>query len=369
MELFKFSHGADPMDIIEGEMINGATSKMWVERYSESGEFEIISPISAGLRDFLPEGTMISHTDTLELMIVENHEITEEEDADATVKTTGRSFVSYLEQRIIGADESRLSPIRGELASAEVVETTPVQIVNLIYYTIHPIQTGSEGDDLGPVHAVYEADVGTEHQRTFKPQVLWERVKELLAVDDLGIRTFRRNDFGDHGSPTETQIQVYSGVDRSASLVFSWREGDLDKAQYLFTNKKLKNAALVVTRYLYTVVAGTEEGYDRRFMLVDASDLDNNMTTVPAGAELTALLGQMTTRGEEALRGQTTIVLTQSNLSDIRKYRYRVDFNVGDTVRLVGNFGEIANMRITEYTEIEDENGESSHPTLSLPGV
>jgi len=300
---------------------------------------------------------------------VENHEISDEEDQDATVKTSGRSFVSYLEQRMILAGMSRDSPIIGDFGGIEILETLPVQIVNLINSCIHPDVAGAEDDDLGPIWAVYEADVGTESIRTYRPQILWDRVKELLAIDDLGIRTIRRNTFGAGGSSLYTHIQVYSGVDRSDSIVFSWREGDLDRAQYLFTNKGLKNAAFVVTRYLYLVVEGSEVGYDRRFLYVDASDLDNNLTTVPAGDTLTTLLGQMTVRGQEALKSQKSIVLSQADLSNIRRYRYRVDFNLGDTVRLVGNFGEVASMRITEYTEIEDQTGESSHPTLSLPGV
>lgn len=369
MILFKFTPGEDPTNLRGGQTIIGATSKMWVERYNEPGAFEIVSPLSAGLKEFLPTGTMICHQDSYEVMIVENHEITEDPETDPVLKTTGRSFVSYLEQRMIAAGISRGSPIIGDYGSIEVVETLPVQITNLINSCIHPSEIGAEGDDLGDIIATYEADVGTTLARTFKPQVLWERVKELLTIDGLGIRTIRRNEFGVLGSDSQTQIQVYSGVDRSDSVVFSWQTGEIEQAQYLFTIKNLKNAAFVVSRYLYYVVEGTETGYDRRFMYVDAADLDNNLTEVPTGDTLTALLASMTVRGQEAISNQTTIELLQADVANIHKYRYRVDFNVGDLIKLDGNFGAIATMRVTEYTEIEDASGVSMHPTLALPGV
>jgi hypothetical protein len=48
-------------------------------------------------------------------------------------------------------------------------------------------------------------------------------------------------------------------------------------------------------------------------------------------------------------------------------YQYRRDYNIGDLVSIDGNFGQTAVMRVIEYAEIEDENGNSGHPTLALP--
>lgn len=368
MDIFKFKYDSDPTMPTEGELINGLTSKMWVERYSEFGEFELISPLSKGVREFLPLGTWISHVDTYEVMIVENHEIEDDGESDPILKTTGRSLVSFLEERYIGADWARFSPsvYSGGGVGADSLQ---VQIANLINSCINTGSAGSEGDDLPGIDAVYQADVGTSVTRDYKRGQLWKQVKDLLPIDDLGIRSIRRNGFSIIGDDTITQIQVYAGADRSDTVIFSWRAGDLDQAQYLFTIKNLKNAAYVTGKWIGVVVDGPEEGFDRRFMEVDASDIDEQFSAEPAGGDLTSVIAKMTARGEEALRSQSTIVLAQADIPNIRQYRYRDDFILGDIIRLSGNFGEIANMRITEYTEIEDENGESSHPTLTLPGV
>jgi hypothetical protein len=66
---------------------------------------------------------------------------------------------------------------------------------------------------------------------------------------------------------------------------------------------------------------------------------------------------------------QNRITITRADASDITRYEYRKDYNVGDLVSLDGNFGQIAVMRVMEYVEIEDENGESGHPTLALPDI
>lgn len=76
MELFKFTHPTST-NLTYGVPIHGYTSAMWVERYRVPGEFEIEAPLSSGLQDELPLGTVISHIDTLDAAIVENHEISE----------------------------------------------------------------------------------------------------------------------------------------------------------------------------------------------------------------------------------------------------------------------------------------------------
>lgn len=365
MQLFKFNPITNPTILESGQTINGATSVMWVERYREPGEFEIVSPLSAGVKGFLPLGTLISHVATLEVMIVENHEITETNAEDPILTTTGRTFDSYLENRMVGVDWARFSSTVAEIGLD--VGSVANQVAILIDMSIN---SPYPNDNLANVVTRYALESPTVTSRSIKPGPLDQRVRELLAIDDLGIKTIRRNNFEiTTGDPDETWFYVYQGVDRTKEVIFSWIGGDLEQAQYLYTIKNLKTSALVMGKWVQTIVDGPEVEYDRRFMLVDASDLDNQLDAAPTGAELTDLLSKMAVRGQEALQAQSRITLTQADASNVSKYRYRTDFSVGDIIRLDGNYGEITNMRITEFTEIQDENGDSSHPTLQLPGV
>jgi len=196
---------------------------------------------------------------------------------------------------------------------------------------------------------------------------------ELLAIEDLGVKTIRRNTFG-VGVPTHsanyTFILIHKGGDKSSSVIFSWKSGDLEQADYLWSNKADKNSAVVVGRYVNVAVdSGSLIKYDRRSMVVDGSDIDGVYNAPPTGQALTDVITAMQVRGRAAIANQNLVTITRADLAQVSKYQYRKDFEVGDFITVDANFGQIAKMRIIEYVEIMDENGETGHPTLSLPGV
>jgi hypothetical protein len=59
--------------------------------------------------------------------------------------------------------------------------------------------------------------------------------------------------------------------------------------------------------------------------------------------------------------------LTKAEVSkDTNQGAYRTDFNVGDIITVHGDYNETSVMRISEYVEIEDENGRTGYPTLTM---
>jgi hypothetical protein len=368
LELFKFLPTPEPTSFEQGRMINGAKSIMWAERYRDPGEFEILAPLSSDLMNFLPLGSLVSHVDTYEVMVVENQEITEASDGDPSIKITGRSLESYFENRIVGMVQVRGNSTIVEYPIAAV--PTWEQLTSLI---MDHIQNPAFQDDMLPnVVAVHNVTgPGTSEYRTLKRMPLSQAVLEILAIDDLGIKTIRRNPFGTpSGSNIYTNIVIYRGVDRTASVVFSWKAGDLTSIDYLFSDKKLKNSAMIVGRYINTVydTAGATK-YNRRSVIVDGGDIDGIYNAPPTGAQLTDVINKMQVRGKQELDSQNRVTITRADLADISKYQYRKDFDVGDLISLDSNYGKISVMRIVEYVEIMDENGETGHPTLSIPGV
>jgi len=367
LEIFKLLSTSDPTVFTAGQAIIKPTSIMWAERYRDPGEFEIIAPLSSGLVEFLPIGCFISHLNTLEVMIVENHEVAEDNISDPFVKITGRSFESFLENRIVGMNQVRASSTISEYALSAT--NTWVQVVSMI--NDHIKNATYTDDNLPNVTALHTVTgTGVVEARTVKRTGLHRVILELLEMEDLGIKTIRRNPFGGpSSSSTETRIVIHKGNDKSAQIIFSWKSGDLDKAEYLWSDKKLKNSAVVLGRYVNTVVdtAGATK-YNRRSAIVTADDIDGHLGATPSGAVLTDVINKMQVRGREAINSQNRVTITRADLGDVSKYQYRKDFEVGDLVSLDGNFGQIAVMRIIEYVEIFDENGESGHPTLSLPG-
>lgn len=366
MDLIKLdSKTTKQTELSSGEAINGWARATWVERYHEAGEFTIEAPLSSGLRTFLPLGSFVSHLNTRELMMVEDHQIKKPKDEDPTIVVTGRSFSAFLENRTVG-DETAV----GSNAYAEYVlssNTTLQQAISLI--SDHLISSADSDNNLTGVTSIGTLPAGspalTSEERNLPPNNVYSELIKLLKVDDLGVRTFRPS-----YTNSNSQISVFLGTDRSQDVRFSWLNGDLEGVEYLFSNRIKKNYARVIGRWVQVLVSdgSSPTEYDRRTMVIDASDIDQQQSVMPSGGALTLIVAAMTIRGREALASQKNVSIAQVDISANAKMKYREDYNMGDLVSVDGDFGSSEVMRVIEYAEIVDENGSSGHPTLEFPG-
>jgi Siphovirus ReqiPepy6 Gp37-like protein len=319
VKLFKFTPGATPTLLENGDLMPPALSVTWTERYLDPGEFEIKAKLSSGLKEFLPAGTFISHIDTMEVMVVENHQITEEQGADPDLIITGRSLESWLENRITGSDQARsTSTVSSYQLSSNLTWVQAVAMVNSHIQT--PAVAGDGLDNIIAAHSV--TGTGTTELRNIDRGTLHSKLLEILKVDDLGIKTIRKNPFtGYGGNNTNTILLVHRGVDRKANVRFSWTGGDIETAEYLFSGKKIKTSAMVVGRWVQTIVdTGSASKYNRRFMLVDADDIDGQHGGLPMGTALTLVLGAMEIRGKQALKAQNKVSITRADISNLPQY-------------------------------------------------
>lgn len=368
MDIFKFINPVHPTKLDQGELINGLKSKLWIERYRDVSEFEFVANTEANVHKLLPIGTLISHIDTTEVMVVENHEIREDAGKETEVKITGRSFESFLENRIVGSNRTWPTTASATLEYVISANTTWLQTLTLIRDHIDTANVIDQNDAV--LHVRASSDIvgtGESLERPIQRGNLYTRVLELLSIDNLGIKTVRpglRAPFG-FANPVMT-ILIHSGEDLSEDLAFSYDTGEIQSADYLWSNKNLKNAALVTGRWIETVVKDASVGYSRRMMYVDASDIDNAYTVAPTGTDRTNVIAAMQTRGLAALMSQNDIALVKSEPTrNSTGYKFRQDYNVGDIITVSGEYQETASMQISEYVEVEDETGESGYPTLS----
>lgn len=368
MDVFRFTNPTAPMKMEQGVLIKGLKSKMWVERYAEGGEFTFVADVKSDLKNQLPIGSFVSHVDTSEIMIVENHEITDKKDADSEIKVTGRGFETDFENRIVGSNKAY--PTSGATVEfALVAGYLAAQIVTLIQQHILAVNLLDANDALPFTTVVNQVAAGGESvARSLKRGTLYTRMQELLAVQTLGIKVIRPGPWSPLGAADpNTCVAIHVGVNRTASIIFSHDTGEIDTADYLWSNKKDKNAAMVSGRWVETRVVGAETGHARRWMFVDASDLDNSLAAAPVGAALDAIVAQMQQRGSEVLATQNPIALTKAEVSkNASKATYRKDFDVGDLITVHGSYNDSTILRISEYVEIEDETGSSSYPTLTV---
>jgi hypothetical protein len=375
MDLFKFHNPTAPTKMEQGEIINGLTSKTWIERYRDPGEFTLKAPVSSGVRDILPLDTFISHVDTEEVMIVENHEINEDEQNEPEITITGRSYETYLEQRIIGINNifpMSFTDLHLNLAS----DYTPQQAVNLINDLIgDPLDLPNDTlPYVSVIHTVPSTGLLAPIARSINRGELHSALIDLLKIDNLGIKTIRPNPSSPLTSASpNVAFVIHKGADKTKQVAFSYSTGEIVNADYLWSTKRVKNAALISGRYVTTVVtAGVTSGFARRWMFVDASDIDQGLPGPPdvsTTPSIYTISAQMQQRGLDVLKSQVAIALTKAQVSrEGTRAVFRTDYDLGDLITVHGDYDTAAAMRVTEYAEVEDDTGSSGYPTLSIDG-
>ena len=368
MELFKYN---SPSTFSGGQAINNYDTVSWSESYRDPGDFDITARLSSGLREFLPEGTLISHINTLEIMMVENHVVKEDEDDDPLLTITGRGIECILEHRIVGQNQNWASPPASLSASQYELASnyTPHQAVTLINDHVYAPSTIDDNDAI-PLLVAYPAisTIGIQEARIIKRGDVLKALTEILEIEDLGVRIIRRHDFDLSyiGNTASTLYLIHQGIDRRNTVIFSTHNGDIDAADYLWTIKKWKTSALVSGKFVETMVHGSETGLNRRVMLVDGQDIDGHLADIPTGGTLTDIRNKMTVRGNAALRAQKQLSLSRIDINHTPTYQFRKDYEIGDLVSVDSSYGPISAMRVVEYVEIVDDNGESGHPTLEF---
>jgi len=366
MDIIRLNNVTNQMRMDSGEIINDIKSKMWIERYREAGEFTIVAPVNSDVRKKLPIGCFISHTNTPEIMIVENHEIKDSRSSESDVVITGRSFETLLENRVVGSNVA--SPHSGTLVDIPLAANyTWNQVVSLIHGHMETglLNSANVIPYVITASLVPGTATGVSIARAIKRGSLYSAVMDLLVIDNLGIKSVRPV----IGVTPNSYIYIHKGVDKSATLMISHDSGEIESADYLWSNKKFKNAVLVTGKWVEVLVyyPTTATGFNRRMMFVSASDIDQDFTVAPTGTDYTNVVNALNQRGMEALASQKNIAITNADVSrDARRHFYRSDYDLGDLVTVQGDYNEKTIMRITEYVESEDETGASGYPTLSI---
>lgn len=371
MDIFKYHNPTAPTKMERGEIIDGFKSKMWVERYRDPGEFSLKASLSTGIREKLPLGTFISHIDTSEIMIVENHEISENRGEDTYVTITGRGFEAFLEHRIVSSNRN----FPNNLGSADYVlspNNSWVQAVVLLEQHILAAYLIDPNDAVPFVSVANNVVLSGESVERSIPrgENLHSALMGLLKVDNVGIRVVRPERTTGLLSPGNPDVALFitAGVDRSSQIVFSYDTGEIESADYLWSDKNKKTSALVSGKWVEVRVdslASTE--FNRRMMYVDASDIDEGFDAAPTGTDLLNIRVKMEQRGIAALAAQKQKALISAQMAkEHTKAVYRQDFNVGDLIMVRGDYNETRPMRVSEFVEIEDETGQAAYPTLTV---
>lgn len=257
--------------------------------------------------------------------------------------------------------------------------------------------------------------------------IVWPQLQKILVEADIGLRMIRPVDFLSPGtvvtvnsalasrgqvnriaSPDvkELQFNVYGGVDRSSSVQLSQLQGHLDNPKYLYSGKDYKtgveimSGAVDVSDVYRNATEAAYTGWRRRIMPFDGGTPEippapeqptrpkRNATTAQKNAyedamdkwvddyaawknKRAAIISAFRTSQAAAalrvLKEQRRVNMFSGDMSALSPYKYKVHYDLGDTVMLYGDYGMSAKMLVAEYVRTEDNNGDRGFPGLVEP--
>lgn len=210
-------------------------------------------------------------------------------------------------------------------------------------------------------------------------------------------------------------FEIYSGRDLTSTVVLDVDEGVFDKVQYLFSNQIYKTSMEVMSSTPVSDVTrnATEaaySGWDRRVASMDAGDPelpdepekpdrpDEPKQNAPQSewdtwhkdmddwrdemdkwrpkhadwiADRDKALDEFkedaTDDALKQLKKMKRMSVVSGDISPFAKFKYKVDYDLGDTVLLKGNYKQTQKLVVSEYTRTEDASGDRGFPGLVLP--
>ena len=347
-------------------VIDRYESCIWTERYSASGDFQLVIHSTQQSRGQLPKGTRLAINGSTRVMTVENVENKDDSEGRSLLTVTGRSLeATELETR---AARRNMNGTDSD-PNFVLATNTPVNVLNSLFNYI--MVTGAldvadklpfyTSGNLYPANTIAAPDQPVT--LSFPPMSLYQAIKETCEAYGLGFRLYRGPD------TSKLYFNIYTGDDRTSTqttlpaVIFSPDLENLTNASEFSSIEAYKNVALVVAKFgsgwVYADdIAATATGFDRKVVIIDASDIDT-----PAGAALDEEIQQ---RGKEELSKYKAIQAIDGELPANSKYRYGVDYQLGDLVEMRNDDGLTNRMRVTEQIFVDDAQGERSYPTLAV---
>lgn len=348
-------------------MIEGFVSLIWTERFSAYGDFELLAPSTPAIRALLPAETWLGYSDSDRIMKIRTIEDYTDDEGRKLIKFTGPSMEKILLERIgwnsstSGGGEWILTDTPGAIARyifSQICITGTMSVEDIIPLVslggFYPADTIPEQDDIVTI----DVKIGT----------VYDQIKSICDQFELGFRLIKATNGG------ALYFNIYSGNDRTSmqsavpAVVFSPELDNLSNVNELSSVEDYRNVAYVMAPWgSVTVVAADAEigvqGFERRVMLITVTD-EPEFTGTPS--EIIAQ-GQayLTAIGRESLYKQKKMQAFDGEISQNGKYKYNVDYILGDLVEMRNSDKVTKLMRVTEQIFVEDAEGKRSYPTLT----
>ena len=335
-------------------VIDNATSIIWIKRFNDIGQFELYIKASPELINLFQGDIFITRDESNVGMYVEKIKLTTDAENGDYLTISGRSAECILAWKYITRRVYSSANTTAEYIIRDVINTILIESPVIIR------------DD-----AISWLSLGTNHNwddkitRQYTGKSLYEIVMDLCVTYNYGF------EFAWNGSGFT--INLYKGTDRSYGqsentfVVFSPEFENLGNTEYEKDTSAYFNSAWVAgegegaSRVSVLVAPEGVEGFYRRTIFIDA----RNSSSDGGEISLNDYRDMLANQGIEALELCRITEAFNGEILNYNHYTYGVDYNLGDKVSIINEYGIKGNATITEITEVEDESGYRLVPTLS----
>ena len=304
------------------KVVDDFSSLIWRRKYFEPGNFELHCPHE--LFADLAGAKYVCRSDRKEIGIIENHGLN-----FPTCFAKGRFLEALMSDKVIYPAEKYTNKTQEHIARA------------LIDTFIPNIQLGE----------VNSPEIGSAIITQVTGDNLMEYIYEQLATVEASCSITCDLSRG------ELFFRVWKGTDKSNCAVFSQEWDNLKSFRYEYSDKDLKNYAIVAgqgdgaAREVVTV--DRTDGSERRELFVDARDLqqDDNET-------LDQYRARLIQRGHEKLGQYSVVQKCEATVDTQSSLLYRIDFDLGDICTVKDDaHGISCHKRISECEEVYENGG------------
>lgn len=368
----------------EKHIIDTYSSAIWVQRYNDIGDCELV--INATVENFkkLEECKYISRNDEDMVCEIKKVEIKTDVENGNQLIVTGIDIKNILDQRIV-VQQTNFNGLVEDYIRALINDAI-----------INPVDLNRKINNF----TLAEKKGYTEK---INEQVTYDnvgmKIRELCKHYKWGYKVFIQN--------KKFVFSLYKGEDKSDYITFSPSYDNIATTDYIKDTTNEKNVALVagegegVART--TTIIGAGIGIDRRELYIDARDISSSinyhelLSSYPGGVEKViddviyyqtngtniAILTKNEARevskvqlcsniyvenlrsvGYEKMTEYSTVTSFSGEIIPGINYKYKEDYNLGDVVNILNEYGTSIDVRIIEILESQDENGYKNEPVF-----
>lgn len=371
-------------DLKRIHIIDTYSSLIWAKRYNDIGDCELV--ISASEENFnkIKECKYISRIDDDMACEIKKIDIKTDEENGNQLIITGIDIKNILNQRIVVKQTNFNGLVEDYIR--RLINDSIINPTNLE----RKIENFVLDDKVGFTERISE-------QVTY--DYVGDKIKELCKQYGWGYKVTIINE--------NFVFSLYKRTDKSDYITFSQDYDNISTTEYSKDDSNVKNVALVagegegVERVTTSIGAGT--GINRHELYIDARDVSSEIdyneliSSYPNGVEKTInnviyyqvngtniavltkndegevskvqlcsniYIENLKNIGYEKMSEYTSITSFTGEVIVGMNYTYKEDYDLGDIVSIVNEYGISIKARICEIIENKDENGYSMEPTF-----